>query len=143
MLGTYYRNRTFRRDRLCEFKSLLYYLIPPSIDDLGDETQFLGFCCCECARGVGELSCEGEVSGYFCDVSEGSEVGCETDVDFLHLLEGRKKSDDVHTLMENTASWAAYLISQADIRSMPSPMTGPCTAAMTGKRHRSGATMAC
>ena len=52
-------------------------------------------------------------------------------------------NDNERTLMEKTASWAVYLMSQADIRSMPSPITAPCTAAMTGKGHRSGATMAC
>ena len=70
MFGTYHRHRTFSRNRLGEFKSLLYDLIPPSIDDLGDEAQFLGFCCCECPCGVGELACKGEISGYFCDVGE-------------------------------------------------------------------------
>ena len=35
--GTYSRNRTFRRNRLGEFKSLLYDLIPPSTDNHGGQ----------------------------------------------------------------------------------------------------------
>lgn len=45
------------------------------------------------------------------------------------------------TLIENVASEAAYRTSQAEMMSNPNPMTGPCTAAITGKGQRSGALM--
>jgi hypothetical protein len=47
------------------------------------------------------------------------------------------------TLMQKVASAAAYLMSQDDIISRLTPMTGPWTAAMTGKGIRNGAPMEC
>lgn len=48
----------------------------------------------------------------------------------------------VLTLIVNLVFEAAYRISHADMMSTPRPTTMPCTAAITGNRHRSGAVMA-
>lgn len=57
-------------------------------------------------------------------------------------MEGQGKAKGLRrkcTLMENVAHELAYLTSHAVMMSIPSPNTGPCTAAMTGNGQRSGA----
>ena len=62
MLGSRHRNRALRGDKASQFQSLLYYLLLATLDDLGKETNLVGFSSAKATGSVRQFADQGVVA---------------------------------------------------------------------------------